>query len=166
MPMIKIGVSACLLGQKVRYDGKDKFVDLEKHFDPKVYQFIPICPEVEMGMSIPRPPIQIRIIDGATRLVQANDHSLDFTDQLNKWFEENKQRFKEFQGFILKSKSPSCGNLTTKHINTDETFSLKDGLFVQNLKSLDEKVIIIDEKTLSTTMVTTHTSHSCEGRNL
>jgi uncharacterized protein YbbK (DUF523 family) len=147
--MIKIGVSACLLGQKVRYDGKDKFANLGKYFDPKVYQLIPICPEVEMGMSIPRPSIQMRIIDGDTRLVQVDDHKLDFTDQLNKWFDDNKKRFEQFQGFILKSKSPSCGNLTTPHFNVDESFTLKDGLFVTCLKKQNTLVEIIDEKELT-----------------
>ncbi len=145
MTRIKIGVSACLLGQKVRYDGKDKFSDLEKYFDPKDYQLIPICPEVEMGMSIPRPSIQMRIIDNDTRLVQVDDHKKDFTNQLNKWFDDNKSRFKQLQGFILKSKSPSCGYQTTPHFNTDESFTLKDGLFVMKLKS-NHVNIISDDK--------------------
>jgi len=146
MTRIKIGVSACLLGQKVRYDGKDKFADLDKYFDPKLYQLIAICPEVEMGLNIPRPSIQMRIIDGDTRLVQVDDHKLDFTEQLNKWFEENKKRFDQFKGFILKSKSPSCGNLTTPHFNADESFTLKDGLFVSLLKSQNKRVFMLDEK--------------------
>lgn len=145
MTKIKIGVSACLLGQKVRYDGKDKFADLEKYFDPKIYQLIPICPEVEMGMSIPRPSIQMRIIDGDTRLVQVDDHKLDFTEQLNNWFEENKQRFEKLHGFILKSKSPSCGNQTTPHFNSDESFELKDGLFVHQLKLNNNSTALINE---------------------
>ncbi len=142
MTRVKIGVSACLLGQKVRYDGKDKFADLAKYFDPKVYQLIPICPEVEMGMSIPRPAIQMRIIDGDTRLVQVDNHKTDFTEQFNNWFKENEQRFKQFKGFILKSKSPSCGNQTTPHFNEDESFELKDGLFVHNLKSYNSLTVI------------------------
>ncbi len=145
MTRVKIGVSACLLGQKVRYDGKDKFANLEKHFDPKIYQLIPICPEVEMGMSIPRPSIQMRIIDGDTRLVQVDNHKLDFTEQLNNWFEENKQRFEQFKGFILKSKSPSCGNQTTPHFNSDESFELKDGLFVHQLKLNNNSTTLINE---------------------
>ena len=142
MTRVKIGVSACLLGQKVRYDGKDKFADLAKYFDPKVYQLIPICPEVEMGMSIPRPAIQMRIIDGDTRLVQVDNHKTDFTEQFNNWFKENEQRFKQFKGFILKSKSPSCGNQTTPHFDEDESFELKDGLFVHNLKSYNSLTVI------------------------
>ncbi len=143
--MIKIGVSACLLGQKVRYDGKDKFADLEKYFDPKVYQLIPICPEVEMGMSIPRPSIQMRVINNDTRLVQVNDHKLDFTEQLNNWFEENKHRFEKLHGFILKSKSPSCGKQTTPHFNEDDSCTRKDGLFVHQLNSNKPLIPIINE---------------------
>ncbi len=142
MTRIKIGVSACLLGQKVRYDGKDKFANLEKHFDPKLYQLVPICPEVEMGMSIPRPSIQMRIIDRDTRLVQVDDHELDFTNQFNSWFKDNKSRFEQLQGFVLKSKSPSCGYQTTPHFKADESFTLKDGLFVANLKLSNDSAII------------------------
>lgn len=147
--MIKLGISACLLGQNVRYDGKNKFINLGQYFDPAIYELTPICPEVEMGMSIPRPSIQMRIIDGDTRLVQVNNHQLDFTDQLNGWFEENQQRFEQFQGFILKSKSPSCGNQTTPHFDKVHEFVLKDGLFVSQIKSLPIIHTFIDENDLN-----------------
>lgn len=147
--MIKIGVSACLLGQNVRYDGKNKFANLDKYFDPTVYELTPICPEVEMGMSIPRPSIQMRIIDGETRLVQVNNQELDYTDQLSEWFETHKHRIEQFQGFILKSKSPSCGNQTTPHFDEDNKHVLKDGLFVSQIKSLPVKKTFIDENELN-----------------
>ena len=98
-----------------------------------------------MGMSIPRPSIQMRIVDRDTRLVQVDDHKLDFTDQLNKWFSDNRDRFEQLQGYILKSKSPSCGNLTTPHFKADESFTLKDGLFVMKLKN-NHVNIISDDK--------------------
>ncbi|MCF6318611.1 MAG: DUF523 domain-containing protein [Proteobacteria bacterium] len=142
--MIKLGVSACLMGQKVRYDGKDKYIPLEKYFDLKVFELIPICPEVEMGMSIPRPPIQI-INDGQIKLVQVNDHCIDYTSQMKTWFNEQATRMSEFSGLILKSKSPSCGNQTTPHFQSDDIFDLNDGLFVQLLKTQNPAIALIDE---------------------
>jgi uncharacterized protein YbbK (DUF523 family) len=146
---IKIAVSACLLGQKVRYDGKDKNVNLKQYFNAEHYQLLPICPEVEMGMSIPRPSIEVRIIDDNTRLVQVDDHALDFTQQLKDWFDDNIKRLMAFQAYILKSKSPSCGNQTTPHFFNNEKQIIDDGQFVRLLKKINPRVTIIDEIQLS-----------------
>lgn len=143
--MKKIAVSACLLGQNVRYDGKNKHIELTKYLDPKEYKLIPICPEVEMGMPIPRKPIEIHKTNKIT-LVQVDDHSIDFTQQMKMWFDDNKSRFSEFDGFILKSKSPSCGNGTTKNFTQADKFFLADGLFVTLLKKEFKGIKIFDEK--------------------
>lgn len=133
------------MGEKVRYDGKHKFAELEKYFAPEHYQLMPICPEVKIGMSIPRPPIQIRIIDNKRRLVQVDKHAIDYTPQMKLWFNDNQEKFAQFAGFILKSKSPSCGNKTTPHFQTNNEFDLADGLFVQLLKQMNSHQPIIDE---------------------
>ncbi len=142
--MIKIGVSACLLGQNVRYDGGNKLINLATYFDPNIYQFLPICPEVEMGMSIPRPPIQI-INNGQIKLVQVDDHSIDYTAQMETWFHEQVTRIVGFSGLILKSRSPSCGNQTTPHFQSDDIVDLNNGLFVQLLKTQNLAIAFIDE---------------------
>lgn len=149
--MIKLGVSACLMGQKVRYDGKDKHIDLDKHFDPCIYQLIPICPEVEMGLPIPRSPIQI-INNGSIKLVQVDNNDIDYTQQMQTWFLDNTEKLSQFSGFILKSKSPSCGNGTTPVHDKSKATSLSDGLFVRLLKKQFPNVIIIDEKQLNSTV--------------
>ncbi len=146
--MIKIGVSACLLGQNVRYDGTNKHVDLGKYFDPNIYQLIPICPEVEMGMSIPRAPIQIINNDGI-KLVQVDNQNIDYTQQMETWFQVQKERFLELSGFILKSKSPSCGNQTTPHLQLPDTFIFNDGMFVQLLKKQNSYTALIDESQIN-----------------
>jgi uncharacterized protein YbbK (DUF523 family) len=141
--MIKIGVSACLLGQNVRYDGRNKAIDINDHFDPKKYQLIGICPEVEMGLSIPRPPIKL-IKDGEIKLVQVDDHSIDLTHQMRNWFQTNFQELSQFSGFILKSKSPSCGIQSTLIISKNQT-KKTDGLFVRFLKQDKSSIVLIDE---------------------
>jgi uncharacterized protein YbbK (DUF523 family) len=142
--MIKIGVSACLLGQKVRYDGNHKYTDLQRYFTPDRFQLMAICPEVEMGLPIPRPPIQI-INHTHIKLVQADKHKIDFSQQMQQWFTDNKSRFLEYSGYILKSKSPSCGNKTTPHYHKGEITKLSDGMFVHFFKLLNPNLAFIDE---------------------
>lgn len=141
--MIKIGVSACLLGLNVRYDGKNKGIELNEFFDPDIFQLTGICPEVEMGLTVPRPPIEL-INHGSIKLVQVDDHSIDFTNQMNTWFQENYQNISQFSGFILKSKSPSCGNQTTPHYFKNK-IEVSDGYFVRQLKKYMPNILIIDE---------------------
>jgi len=140
----KIAVSACLLGQNVRYDGKNKAIDLSKLLNPDEFELIAICAEVEMGLLIPREPMERREIRGEIRLVQVNDHSISYNKQFKQWFENNKQRFMGYSGFILKSKSPSCGSKTTPHFSGDN-FELSDGLFVQQLRGINPNIVLIDE---------------------
>jgi uncharacterized protein YbbK (DUF523 family) len=142
--VIKIGVSACLLGCNVRYDGKNKEVELNRYFDPNIYQLSGICPEVEMGLSIPRPPIEI-INQGTVKLVQVDDHTIEFTEKMKTWFQTNYQNLSEHSGFILKSKSPSCGIQSTPHQNLNNTPTISDGMFVHLLKDKIQNPNIIDE---------------------
>lgn len=141
--MIKVAVSACLLGQNVRYDGKNKQANLEKYFDSDIFHLVPICPEVEMGLSIPRSPIQL-INKDTLKLVQVDDHTIELTNQMQTWFQTNYQNISKFSGFILKSKSPSCGNQTTP-IYTYKQTEIADGLFVKLLKQDNPSISLIDE---------------------
>ncbi|XOV77899.1 MAG: YbgA family protein [Aestuariibacter sp.] len=109
MDKIKLGTSACVLGQKVRYDGGHKrsaFVD--KHVSQH-YELMPFCPEVGMGMSVPRPTIHIREINEQLRLVDSKDANIDHTEKNNGFFEQIRGRLATLDGFILAAKSPTCG---------------------------------------------------------
>lgn len=146
--MIKLGVSACLLGKNVRYDGGNKFHNLDQYFNPSHYKLIAVCPEVEMGMAIPRPPIQI-INDGKIQLVQVDNNKIKLNKIMKSWFNKNKITLSEYAGFILKSKSPSCGNQTTPHFYSNNKSLLNDGYFVGLLKLQNPHVHIIDESSLN-----------------
>jgi len=145
--MIRIGVSACLLGENVRYDGGNKFSNINQYFNSDIYDLKAICPEVEIGMSIPRPPIQI-INNGSIKLVQVENHNKEFTQQMNDWFIENLNKLSQLSGFILKSKSPSCGYQTTRHYETNGNYFLDNGYFVNLIKSHNKSLPIIDELSL------------------
>jgi len=146
--MIKIAVSACLLGKNVRYDGKNKYVDLDKYFDSNRYQLCGICPEVEMGMSIPREPIQIIQNNNGIKLVNVENQNIDHSETMTQWFQNSLCALKKYQGFILKSKSPSCGNQTTIHYSFNNHQNLSDGYFVLLLKQQINNPLIIDENSL------------------
>lgn len=143
--MIKIAVSACLLGQNVRYDGGNKFINFTDYFNKKKYQLHSICPEVEMGLSIPRKPIQIIKKQNQIQLVQVEDQNINHTHQMESWFNNSLNQIKGFHGFVLKSKSPSCGFNTTPLYNGENIEDKGDGYFVYLLKKHIKQPLIIDE---------------------
>jgi uncharacterized protein YbgA (DUF1722 family)/uncharacterized protein YbbK (DUF523 family) len=106
----KVGVSACLLGQAVRYDAGHKrdayVVDvLAPHFD-----LVPVCPEVEAGMGVPREPV--RLVDGpASPRMVGRESSADWTIRMNAFCRQRtgKRDVAGLDGYILKKNSPSCG---------------------------------------------------------
>lgn len=106
---IKIGISSCLLGQEVRYDGghkRDPYINgtLIDYFD-----FIPICPEVAIGLTIPRPPIHLVQLCEEIHVLGVKDTGIDVTDRLHAYGKEMGERLDNISGYILKSRSPSCG---------------------------------------------------------
>lgn len=108
-PRVKIGVSSCLLGQEVRYDGghkRDQFLvdSLSRYAD-----FVPICPEVAIGLGIPRPPIRLVGDPDQPRAVGANDPTIDVTGRLQSFARETVASLGDISGYILKKGSPSCG---------------------------------------------------------
>lgn len=105
-----VGVSACLTGAAVRYDGRDKY---NAHLYEDIAEsvaFFPVCPEVEMGLGVPRPPIHLQSHDGAVRLVE-EDTNRDLTAEMTAYAEARAADLARMglAGFIFKAKSPSCG---------------------------------------------------------
>ncbi len=106
----RIGVSACLLGQAVRFDAghrRDSFLCQE--LSPWV-EFVPVCPEVEMGLGVPRPTLRLIRTDGGVRLVtgaSGGDHS----ERLREFAVRRIAQLRQLGlcGFVLKSQSPTCG---------------------------------------------------------
>lgn len=107
--MIRIGVSSCLLGQEVRYDGGHKRnVFMLSNLSP-YFEFVPYCPEVAIGMGVPRPPIRLVRRDDAVRAVGIQDPAMDKTDALRDYAFEVSGQLQAISGYILKKDSPSCG---------------------------------------------------------
>lgn len=109
MNKILLGASACLLGELVRYDGGHKrhaeIVALGQCFD-----FLPLCPEVAVGLGVPRPPIQLVAVDaGPPRALGVADAGLDPTDALEAFGQASARPLQQACGYLFKSRSPSCG---------------------------------------------------------
>lgn len=122
-----LGVSACLLGKHVRYDGghkKNNFIlsSLSNEID-----FESVCPEVEAGFGIPRSTMQLRQKGKEVRLVFSKDPEKDVTDQLLEYSEEKIINLANLDGFILKKDSPSCGAFRVPVVINKEGFRKKEG---------------------------------------
>lgn len=104
-----IAISGCLLGEKIRYNGKDKqHSSLNSDFKDK-FEVLSFCPEVEMGLGIPRAPIQLMTLDSKTNLVDVENPKINHTELAQRTFEKMIPKLKEVCGIILTTRSPSCG---------------------------------------------------------
>ncbi len=107
---IRLGVSACLLGEEVRYDGghkKDAF--LTETLGPFV-EWVPVCPEVELGLGIPRDTLRLAGAAGAPRLVVERTGE-DLTERMRRYAGRRMRELEALglHGYVLKRASPSCG---------------------------------------------------------
>lgn len=161
---VTLAVSACLLGQRVRYDGRQKRHSLivklfENQFFDQI-EVVPFCPEVAIGLGVPRPKIQVvksyteKNKNEQIRVLGVENHRLDYTDSLKSYAEIFLQQFPDIKGIIVKSKSPSCGfqstPLFTKQAGGYQQIDLTSGVFVQSLLRLKPDLLISDESQLDT----------------
>lgn len=112
LPRIRLGVSACLLGSKVRFDGQHKRdAFLTDALGPLV-EWVPVCPEVEVGMGVPREAVRLVAspVGDGPRMVGLTSGT-DWTQRMNRFAATRVRALasEELSGFVLKSKSPSCG---------------------------------------------------------
>ena len=109
MGEILIGVSACLLGEQVRYDGGHKRnAFLLEELAPHV-RLVPVCPEVGIGLGVPREAI--RLVRRGDRVRLLGSAGADYTDAMRRWAATviGELRDRDLSGFVLKKGSPSCG---------------------------------------------------------
>lgn len=114
---IRVGVSSCLLGQEVRFDGGHKRDNYLTGTLSSYFEFIPFCPEAAVGLGIPRQPIRLVRRGEEIRAVGVRTPELDPTDQLAAFAERTARQLGEISGYILKKDSPSCGMERVKIYN-------------------------------------------------
>ncbi len=118
--LIKIGISACLMGQQVRYDGGHRHNRFLTDTLGKYVTYVPVCPEVECGMSIPREPMRL-VGDPQNPRLMTISTKKDYTRQMTDWAGKRAMELEheDLCGFIFKSKSPSSGMLRVKVYNEE-----------------------------------------------
>lgn len=139
--MKKVAISACLIGQKVRYDGLSKLHQpIMAHLSEKV-ELIPFCPEVGIGLSIPREKIQLcynplqfnkplsdkQVAGRKIRVKEINNPDKDYTDDLSAYGRYFMQQNPNILAIILKSKSPSCG-LNSTPVIVEKDYQKNDSI--------------------------------------
>lgn len=110
MDKITLGISACLLGEPVRYDGSHKLDRFLRDTLGRSVAYLPVCPEVECGFGVPREAMHLEGDPTAPRLI-TNHSRRDLTEQMLAWVQRRLQELATANlcGFVFKSDSPSSG---------------------------------------------------------
>lgn len=141
-------ISRCLFGETVRYDAKPQaLLDNELQQISKEKQLLPLCPEVAIGLTIPRPPIQLREYADGYHAVVIENPLLDYTQALRDYAAQILKQNPELKGCILKQKSPSCGSGKTKLYDREGQLQQADGwgIFAAELRRLKPELTIRSE---------------------
>jgi uncharacterized protein YbbK (DUF523 family) len=152
--ILKIGISSCLRGDRVRYDGTDKCSTRLHQFLGGSVEWVPVCPEVEVGMGVPREPVCL-VGDLQDPHMVGKETGTDWTLQMLELCHLRVHEFKslEVSGFVLKKASPSCGPDGVPVLSTTsgkETGSRGSGLLVRVLLQELPGFPVVDEDAVST----------------
>ncbi len=141
----RVVVSRCLGFEACRWNAEvvnsDTVDELRDHVE-----FVTVCPEQGIGLGVPRKPIDLVLVDGIVRLIQS-ETGRDVTDEFNEFSETFLDRLGSVDGFILKSRSPSCGLGTTK-VRGGLMVSLGSGVFAACVEKRYPDRIKVDEDAL------------------
>ncbi|MBA2778524.1 YbgA family protein [Billgrantia kenyensis] len=146
-PRIPVGISACLMGEQVRYNGGHKRSRYCLEVLQECFDFEPFCPELEAGLGVPREPIRlVGAPEEPPRVVGTVDPSLDVTERLRDVGEAFVARHRHLRGFVLMKGSPSCGLERVKVYHQNGMPSHSDsGIFVRVLRVLYPELPLEEE---------------------
>ncbi len=144
----RIGISACLLGEPVRYDGSDRRRGrILEYFAGRV-EWTPLCPEVETGMGVPRETVELVLpIESAAaglRLLGTESRK-DHTAAMREWAAKRLRELDGIGGCILKARSPSCGLRGVPARNGEEPAS---GMFAAALTARFADLPVVEDEDL------------------
>jgi uncharacterized protein YbgA (DUF1722 family)/uncharacterized protein YbbK (DUF523 family) len=134
-PPIRIGISACLLGQPVRFDGGHKRDAFLTGTFGRFVEWVPVCPEVECGLGTPRETMRLVKNGDAVRLLTVKT-GVDLTSKMERFSRSRVTSLasEDLSGFVLKKDSPSCGLERVKVYDPHGTSERKGrGLFAAAL---------------------------------
>lgn len=143
-----VGVSACLLGQRVRYDGGNKYTSLIAEELKQYCQLIAVCPEVEIGLGVPRAKIQLTQVGSVIKVLKTDELNVDVADQLAEFAVRFINQY-SLSGLVLQDKSPSCGVGNTKLFSqSGEEIGVSSGIFAKTITQLSPDFIVVQASQL------------------
>lgn len=144
---IKIAVSSCLLGEAVRYDGTDKHIKYITEQVAAKYNLLSFCPEMAVGMGVPRPPIHLVESGSTIKALGVADPSCDMTQELSAYGQSVVEKHADICGYIFKKNSPSCGTHNVKVLNADGIYLRQGiGIYASVIMAALPQLPVIDEE--------------------
>jgi uncharacterized protein YbbK (DUF523 family) len=147
---VRIGISACLLGERVRWNGDHKREPFLVDTVGRFVEWVPVCPEMEIGLGTPRPPVQLERAakkdGGGTRLVEIESRR-DLTKRMDAFAARRVRELRALDlcGFILKKDSPSCGLERVKVWSGSQSTRTGRGRFAEALLAALPDLPVEDE---------------------
>jgi uncharacterized protein YbbK (DUF523 family) len=147
---IRLGVSTCLLGERVRYDGAHKRDAIVCDVLGRFVEWVPVCPELESGLGVPRPPLRLVRDGDDVRLVEVAS-GRDRTRVVEHWAAARLRSLRALDlcGYVLKKDSPSCGLArVTVYDQSGQPARSGSGLFARALLAAFPDLPLIEEAEL------------------
>ncbi|MFL0797413.1 MAG: 2-thiouracil desulfurase family protein [Cellvibrionaceae bacterium] len=131
----RVGTSACLIGETVRYNGSHKNTAPVLLLQDFAIHLQPLCPEVTAGMGVPRPPVQrIQRNEQVVAILEVEDPKKDHSVALNNAAEQLAHQWSTLDAWVLKARSPSCGLGSSPLFNSEgQQVEVGDGVFAHKI---------------------------------
>ena len=147
---IRVAASECLLGRPVRWNGEHNGETWPRRRLEKIFTLVGICPEVGIGMGVPRDPIQLVGDASAPRVVAVDDPNLDYTGRLEGYASKVAALLADVHGYIFADRSPSCGLAGVKVFAEDGSFErVGRGAFAAAVLADNPDLPAVDAETLA-----------------
>ena len=146
-----IGIGSCLAGNAVRYDGQAKHISPQVRAICETFDIRAFCPEMGVGMGVPRPPIELVGSEHTVRVLDVATHSKDYTSQLTDYAQKVLNAVPYLCGYLLVRGSPSCGYEGVKRHSDDGDHLASDqhGIFARALAVADPLLPLEDDERLN-----------------
>ncbi|MCB1616366.1 MAG: DUF523 domain-containing protein [Pseudomonadales bacterium] len=146
----RVGISSCLLGENVRYNGKSKTHPLIRHHLGDVFRLEAFCPEITAGLGTPRPPVQLVKSEEGVKAQGVDNKSIDITSTLIQTSKNYMRNKPDISAYIFKARSPSCGYGTAALFDDNgRTLATTNGLFADAIEKNFPDCLLVDESFFS-----------------
>lgn len=147
---IKIAVSSCLLGEAVRYDGTDKHIHYITGELAKKYNLISLCPEMAIGMGVPRAPIHLVDAGNGIEVIGVDNSNKNMTKSLTNYGYDVVKTYVDICGYIFRKNSPSCGTKNVNVMNKQGRYEQRgQGVYAATIMQALPSLPVIDEEGFS-----------------